>query len=309
MAIQNSLSELVHHLRSGAYSTRSPSTYPPSFQPSPSMTSPSVSTPTTSHQHASPQSSSTAYPSSHGSVMNVPQARTARASLPSSTYQSSAIIHSGQSVPSEELHPLQLSPVYGNLPPGGQTFNIHPHPQSSQGPILPPFSSIQTMGAPVSQHTNVPSGYYPFMQQQQHYQPRQDHQPDPYISSSPHSSYHGSGDPNVELEYITMLQQSNFYRSPSNPMPMPYLPTHNSLAVQHTDDTASKETQYLRPFCFNCQTTEPPSWRRSTLNPGKIVCNKCGLYERIHLRARPLRFDELRQGTKITQTLGAQHKS
>ncbi|KAK7015612.1 hypothetical protein R3P38DRAFT_2518817, partial [Favolaschia claudopus] len=38
--------------------------------------------------------------------------------------------------------------------------------------------------------------------------------------------------------------------------------------------------------CFNCHTTEPPSWRRSTLNPGKIVCNKCGLYERTHLRAR-----------------------
>ncbi|KAJ7688685.1 hypothetical protein B0H17DRAFT_897758, partial [Mycena rosella] len=62
----------------------------------------------------------------------------------------------------------------------------------------------------------------------------------------------------------------------------------------HTDDAASKETQYLRRRCFNCHTTEPPSWRRSTLNPGKIVCNKCGLYERTHLRARPLRFDELR---------------
>ena len=68
--------------------------------------------------------------------------------------------------------------------------------------------------------------------------------------------------------------------------------------VQHTDDAASKETQYLRRRCFNCHTTEPPSWRRSTLNPGKIVCNKCGLYERTHLRPRPLRFDELRAGSK-----------
>ena len=147
---------------------------------------------------------------------------------------------------------------------------------------------------------NIPLQQYPpFMQQQQqqqqHYQPRQDHQPDPYISSSPHSSYHDFEDPNVKLEE---LQQSNFYRSPSNPMPMPYLPTHNNLAVLHTDDAASKETQYLRRRCFNCHTTEPPSWRRSTLNPGKIVCNKCGLYERTHLRARPLRFDELRSGTK-----------
>lgn len=79
---------------------------------------------------------------------------------------------------------------------------------------------------------------------------------------------------------------------------MTYISPHTGLPVQHTDDAASKETQYLRRRCFNCHTTEPPSWRRSTLNPGKIVCNKCGLYERTHLRPRPLRFDELRAGNK-----------
>ncbi|KAJ7456347.1 hypothetical protein B0H11DRAFT_1644730, partial [Mycena galericulata] len=66
------------------------------------------------------------------------------------------------------------------------------------------------------------------------------------------------------------------------------------LGVQLTEDAGFKETRYLRRRCFNCHTTEPPSWRRSPLNPGKIVCNKCGLYERTHLRARPLRFDEQR---------------
>ena len=145
MAIQNSLSELVHQLRSGAFSTRSPSTYP--FQQSPSVPSPSVSTPTT-HQHASPQSVSTTYASSHGSILNA-QARPARASLPGPTYQSPPMIHSTQSVPSEELHPPQLSPAYANMPPGGQNFNIHPHPQPS--PVLPPFSSIEAMGPPVPQ--------------------------------------------------------------------------------------------------------------------------------------------------------------
>ncbi|KAF8807749.1 hypothetical protein BYT27DRAFT_7189845 [Phlegmacium glaucopus] len=159
MAIQNSLSEIVHHLRSGAFPTRSPSIYPPSFQQSPSMTSPSVSTPT-SHQHASPQSASTTYASSHGSVVNGPQARQARASLPGPTYQGSPMIHSTQSVPSEELHPPQLSPAYGNVPPGGQNFNNHPHPQPSQGPVLPPFSSIQTMGPPVPHQSHVSSGRY-----------------------------------------------------------------------------------------------------------------------------------------------------
>jgi len=82
----------------------------------------------------------------------------------------------------------------------------------------------------------------------------------------------------------------------SNPSYMP--PSHPVMTVMHTDDAASKETQYLRRRCFNCHQTEPPSWRRSTLNPGKIVCNKCGLYERTHLRARPHRFDELRASNK-----------
>ena len=73
---------------------------------------------------------------------------------------------------------------------------------------------------------------------------------------------------------------------------------HPGLLVQHTDNTTSKEMQYLRLRCFNCHTTEPPSWRCSTLNPGKIICNKCGLYERTHLHPRPLRLDELRAGSK-----------
>jgi hypothetical protein len=48
-------------------------------------------------------------------------------------------------------------------------------------------------------------------------------------------------------------------------------PALSTIPIMHTDDAASKETQYLRRKCFNCGTTEPPSWRRSTLNPGKIV--------------------------------------
>lgn len=148
-------------------------------------------------------------------------------------------------------------------------------------------------------------------QEQQHYSSRQDplynephHVEGNHTESysSPHSYHDFDDGSNIKLEDTTPLmvpQQSNFYRSPpSSMLPMPYLPPPNNLPVQHTDDAASKETQYLRRRCFNCHTTEPPSWRRSTLNPGKIVCNKCGLYERTHLRARPLRFDELRSGSK-----------
>ncbi|KAG9040170.1 hypothetical protein FRB95_000099 [Tulasnella sp. JGI-2019a] len=69
---------------------------------------------------------------------------------------------------------------------------------------------------------------------------------------------------------------------------------HNDVSpTMYTSDAASKETLQLRRRCFNCHATKPPSWRRSTLHPGKIVCNKCGLYERTHSRPRPHRFDGL----------------
>ncbi|KAM6496143.1 hypothetical protein JOM56_008849 [Amanita muscaria] len=136
----------------------------------------------------------------------------------------------------------------------------------------------------------------------------------PSMNSSPHSGFRDYAEAgHIKLEdganaSMLVASQTAFYRTMNSPtchtLGVSYLPTGHP--VHHTDDAASKETQYLRRRCFNCHTTEPPSWRRSTLNPGKIVCNKCGLYERTHLRPRPLRFDELRAGNKARkQSKGA----
>ena len=130
------------------------------------------------------------------------------------------------------------------------------------------------------------------------------HLDEPFAHSVPISSPHAIYDHQLDLikhedAPVIVPSQTGYCRPPSAGLHgLPCLSPHAGLLVQHTDDAASKETQYLRRRCFNCHTTEPPSWRRSTLNPGKIVCNKCGLYERTHLRPRPLRFDELRAGSK-----------
>lgn len=135
---------------------------------------------------------------------------------------------------------------------------------------------------------------------------------DPYLSSasaSPHSSIHEfDAIDSAHSSPVIVPTQAPYYRPGSSSglhHPAAFLNPHASLPVMHTDDAASKETQYLRRRCFNCHTTEPPSWRRSTLNPGKIVCNKCGLYERTHLRPRPHRFDELRAGSKARKAAAA----
>ncbi|KAJ3568765.1 hypothetical protein NP233_g5504 [Leucocoprinus birnbaumii] len=156
--------------------------------------------------------------------------------------------------------------------------------------------------------------YPPFMQQQSHYaRPEPLYSEQLHLSAEPtplsdnfipaaYNDIHDSANIKLEESGSMMVPSHSFFRPQSSgglpPMGMPYMGPHSGLHVQHTDDAASKETQYLRRRCFNCHTTEPPSWRRSTLNPGKIVCNKCGLYERTHLRPRPLRFDELRAGNK-----------
>lgn len=100
---------------------------------------------------------------------------------------------------------------------------------------------------------------------------------------------------------VVVPTQSPYYSRPpsvASSLSSGPVPGHHIVHVVFTDDAASKETQYLRRRCHNCQQVEPPSWRRSHLVPGKIVCNRCGLYERTHLRPRPHRFDEVRTGNK-----------
>ncbi|PPQ67094.1 hypothetical protein CVT25_005695 [Psilocybe cyanescens] len=158
--ITNSLAEILHHLRSGGFPARSPSAYPASsFQQSPSLNSPSMSTPTVSHQHASPPSGTPSFTSSsHGPSSTLPQPRPQRASLPNTGYQGSSA--ASTPLPSDDLHQPHLSPVYSNFPPAGQNYHTHNQNQSSQGPVLPPFSSIQIMGPPATQQANVSSVRY-----------------------------------------------------------------------------------------------------------------------------------------------------
>ncbi|KAJ7431387.1 hypothetical protein FB451DRAFT_1320366, partial [Mycena latifolia] len=74
------------------------------------------------------------------------------------------------------------------------------------------------------------------------------------------------------------------------------------IQVVHTDDAATKLSDRVRRRCFNCCTTDTSTWRRSNLSPGKVLCNKCGLFERIHSRPRPEQFPHKR-GPLASSTL------
>ncbi|KAJ7910047.1 hypothetical protein B0H13DRAFT_2192562, partial [Mycena leptocephala] len=77
---------------------------------------------------------------------------------------------------------------------------------------------------------------------------------------------------------------------------------HGRNTGVHTDDAATKLSDRVRRRCFNCCTTDTSTWRRSNLSPGKVLCNKCGLFERTHSRPRPEQFPHKR-GPLASSTL------
>ncbi|KAJ6454712.1 hypothetical protein C8R47DRAFT_1166837 [Mycena vitilis] len=62
----------------------------------------------------------------------------------------------------------------------------------------------------------------------------------------------------------------------------------SDVKIVHTDNATIRVSDTVRRRCFNCCATEPSTWRRSSLSPGRILCNKCvGLYEQAHHCMRP----------------------
>jgi len=115
------------------------------------MSSPSLSTPTASHphineMHPSPPGTSNAFPTSHRQVTAPP--RQSRATIPTSTYQGSSVPPTGQTSQSGDFNPPSLTPSYPNYAPNTQSYG---HSSSAQSHILPPFSSISTIGPPAQQ--------------------------------------------------------------------------------------------------------------------------------------------------------------
>ncbi|KIP12047.1 hypothetical protein PHLGIDRAFT_27644 [Phlebiopsis gigantea 11061_1 CR5-6] len=153
--IQNTLAEIAAHLRGGShFAARSPSVYPPNFaHQSPSVHSvgsPNMSTPTVGPHPPQLMVDTVHTPTPGGSSLTPSHMmnRQHRDSI-SSTYQSPPLSATGHRVP-------------GTVPP--QALPNHVYGQQGQpgphGTTLPPFSSIETMGPPRGQPSNISSMRY-----------------------------------------------------------------------------------------------------------------------------------------------------
>ncbi|KAJ8094012.1 hypothetical protein PM082_009899 [Marasmius tenuissimus] len=176
-------------------------------------------------------------------------------------------------------------------PPGLHGYSYYP-PPPPPGHILP---------YPGHPHQLPPPHSYPHSHQLPHAQsPTSPHSPHshplpphnqlpghgPLSSHSPRETYGPGG-------YVSGAQSSGYSQPGGNVYPSGG-GSPGSGEITYTEDAATKLSDRVRRRCFNCGTIDTSTWRRSNLNPGKVLCNKCGLFERTHSRPRPEQFPHKR---------------
>ncbi|KAK8858933.1 hypothetical protein IAR55_003164 [Kwoniella newhampshirensis] len=61
--------------------------------------------------------------------------------------------------------------------------------------------------------------------------------------------------------------------------------------ITYTTDAEVSQTDRIKRRCYSCDETKAKTWRRSRIHPGRILCNRCGLYEAEYGVDRPLDLD------------------
>lgn len=112
------------------------------------------------------------------------------------------------------------------------------------------------------------------------------------------NDYYYTNDPNIQyINDTKYMQQMNAYNyHPGYQMsyypqdqyyydPAAYAGYYAQAASIKNNNRETKKKSKNR-ICSNCQTTTTPSWRRGP-NGKSLLCNACGLYQKLHNRSRP----------------------
>lgn len=142
-----------------------------------------------------------------------------------------------------------------------------------------------------------PQPFEPQQRYEHHHHPQHPHPQHPDSHSQYHAQPYFSVPTMAHSQPPPPQMRDNYGRQypPINQAP---------VTIVHTDDAATKLTDGIRRRCFNCCTTDTSTWRRSNLSPGKVLCNKCGLFERTHSRPRPEQFPHKRGPLAVSVSRG-----
>ncbi|KAJ8089495.1 hypothetical protein PM082_014750 [Marasmius tenuissimus] len=153
------------------------------------------------------------------------------------------------------------------------------------------------------------------------YYPRSGHSPNTYQSSLPLPQQNSTSQ--LSLSYADIYPPTPPMLSTPKDMPStesrsqrPSLPSRSYTypgqvpqEIIYTEDAATRLSDRVRRRCFNCSSTDTRTWRRSSLSPGKVLCNKCGLFERTHSRHRPADQKPTRRGVSAKSSSSSRSTS
>ncbi|EPR78761.1 GATA Zn-finger-containing transcription factor [Spraguea lophii 42_110] len=107
---------------------------------------------------------------------------------------------------------------------------------------------------------------------------------DAYMHENTHSMY----SPRMPQFFSYPHHDSNigyhFYDMNSNGQFIPNISSHDTMNTMRVIKEVRRKPK-LR-VCSNCVTTTTPSWRRS-VDKKQLLCNACGLYQKLHHKPRP----------------------
>jgi hypothetical protein len=255
--IQSGITEIMAHLRGGSsLLSRSPSSFHPPFsQQSPNMQaiSPVISTTSASSAgtHLNDIHKPAPVPSAYAAngIPNSSQ-RQGRPQFPSAQYRGPPLItnnhgHSG----SNDFQ--AVSPTYTSYTPTPQTFSAG----TSQGPILPPFSSIENMPPPGSQQVNMSTVRYGTTDSGQLPRPSSKH----HNISIQGSKRHAPGSSNVTSADSSDSEEDENGELPASGLVAPWevLRGLADVAIQR----AAKACIFLIEHVFVLNCMHPGEWR------------------------------------------------